>query len=427
GNIWRFPCEAGSNGGGAFIIIYILCVLVVCIPLMVAEFVAGRSTHKNVLGAVKQLSHNKYFSWLPYMCIFASIIVIGFYSVVCGWIVEYLIQSVTGGMSGHAVGDYGPMFQSFVENPYRSVLWTVLFLIANYLVLIGGVKKGIERVSRIMMPLLFIILIVFCINSLMMPEVRKGLDFMFRPDFDHITPGMVLGAMGQAFFSLSLGLSCMLTYGSYFTDDAPLTRRAVVIALLDTLVAILAGVMIFPAVFSYGMQAEAGPTLVFQTFPAIFSQMPGGPIWAFLFFLLLFFAAITSTISMSEVSIAFFVEERKMKRPVATVFFTVLAIVIGAVCALSFGVLNHLKVAGLTIFELCDYICSNIFMPIGGIAFAVFVGWYLDRKLVLDQLTNGGTLRSPMAKPLLTCLRFVAPTVILLIFLYGIGVFNALL
>ena len=425
GNIWRFPYEAGQHGGAAFIAIYLLCVVIMGVPVIVAEFVIGRHTHKNVCGALRQLSPGGKSHWFSAVCITASILIISFYSVVCGWIVEYLIQAISGKLI--SAQDHNAEFEQFVANPYRSVLWTVLFLIANFLVLRRGLKKGIERVANVMMPLLFVLLMVFCVNSLLQPGAEKGLKFLFSPDFSAITPHVAIGAMGQAFFSLSLGLSCLLTYASYFKDSDSLVKNATVVAILDTLVAVLAGIMIFPIVFSYGMTPEAGPKLIFEVLPSIFQQMPGGYVLSILFFFLLFMASITSTISMSEISIAYFGEELRMSRSNASLLNTALAVVLGALCALSFGVLSEFKIFGMTLFELFDYVSSNVLLPLGGIFFSVLMGWVIDRRLVEDELSNHGKLKVKMARPIIFCLKYVAPISIVLVFLYGLGAFNWLL
>ncbi|MCQ2289223.1 MAG: sodium-dependent transporter [Muribaculaceae bacterium] len=424
GNIWRFPYETGVHGGAAFIFIYLLCVLVMGIPVIVAEFVVGRRTHKNVCGALREMAPGRKFHWFSAVCIVASILIISFYSVVCGWILEYLFQAISGGLAG--TSDYSKLFGDFVSSPYRGVMWTVLFLFANYLVLKRGLKRGIERMANVMMPLLFVLLVVFCVNSLMQPGAIEGIKFMFSPDFSAITPHVAIGAMGQAFFSLSLGLSCLLTYSSYFKDSDSLVKNAVSVALLDTMVAVLAGVMIFPAVFSYGMTPEAGPKLIFEVLPAIFGQMPGGYVLAILFFFLLFMASITSTISMSEISIAYFSEELKLNRNKASLLNTVIAMVLGTLCALSFGVMSDFKIFGMTLFDLFDYMSSNILLPLGGIFFSVLVGWVVDKKIVADELSNHGKLKVGVLKPLRFCLRYVAPFTIVLVFLYGLGVFEFL-
>lgn len=422
GNIWRFPYEAGQHGGGAFLIIYLLCVCLLGIPVMIAEFVIGRSTHSNALNALQKLRPGSRMSMVSYVGIVASLMILSFYSVVAGWIMEYLYQAITGGLSGHTAEEYAALFGTFTVNPWRSVMWTLLFLSINFMVLRRGVEKGIERLSNVLMPVLFVILVVFCVNSLMMPRATEGLNFLFNPDFSALTPKVMLGALGQAFFSLSLGLTCLLTYASYFSDRTPLVRSATVVAVLDTLVAILSGIIIFPAVFSFGMEPAAGPKLVFQILPEIFQQLPGGYLWSVAFFLLLFFASITSTISMSEISITYFVEAHKMSRNRATGLNTAIAAAFGTLCALSFGVLSEWTVAGMTLFELFDYVSSNVLLPVGGVMLSVFVGWMADRKVVEEQLTDYGARRITLLLPIRFCIRYVAPVCITLIFLYGIGV-----
>lgn len=423
GNIWRFPYEAGAHGGGAFISIYILCVLFLGIPVMIAEFIIGRSTHKNANSAINTLVPGSKFRYVSYVGICASVMILSFYSVVAGWIVEYLFQSIIGNMTGHTAQEYSNMFNSLAGNPYRSLFWTYLFLGANFLILRKGIQKGIERISNILMPVLFVLLLVFCINSLTLPNAKEGLKFLFSPDFSQVSPNMVIGAMGQAFFSLSLGLTCLLTYASYFNDKTPLVKSATIIAILDTCVAILAGVIIFPAVFSFGAEPTAGPKLVFEVLPNIFQQMPGGYLWAVAFFVLLFFASITSTISMSEIFITFCTEEHNMSRKKATRLNTVITLALGTLCALSFNVLSDIKLFDKNIFDLFDYVSSNILLPAGGFILAVFVGWIMDKKIVKEQLSNHGELNVRTMKPIIFCIRYVAPIAIALIFLYVTGLF----
>ena len=428
GNIWRFPYEAGKNGGGAFLLIYIGCVLLVGIPVVVSEFIIGRGTHKNVAGALKQLAPGTKWHWMSYMGILASLMILSFYSVVCGWIIEYLFQAVSGNLSGHSAQDYTNMFNAFVANPWRTVMWTVLFLCINFFVLRRGIKKGIEKVANFMMPVLFVILLVFIAYALTLPGATKGLKFLFFPDFSHLSPKVAIGAMGQAFFSLSVGLSCLLTYASYFKDSDSLAKNATIVAVLDTLVAILSGMMIFPVVFSFGMQPEAGPKLVFEILPNIFQQLPCAYLWSVMFFLLLFFASITSTISMSEISITFMVEEHQLSRKNATLLNTGIGIAFGTLCALSFSVLSDFTIFGKTLFDLFDFVSSNILLPLGGVFFAWFVGWYVDKKFVDNELTNhGATKVSIWRRPLFFCIRYFAPIAIIIIFLYGLGLFDAFL
>lgn len=414
GNIWRFPYEAGIHGGGAFLLIYIVCVFLIGVPVMTAEFAIGRGTHSNALRAFGKLTPGNPCRVVAYAGIIASMMILSFYSVVAGWIMEYLWQSIVSLFSHNGV--YTGHFAGLMASPWRMVLWTLVFLAINFMVLTRGIEKGIERVSNIFMPVLFFILVVFCINSLSLPGAAKGLDFLFLPDFSQITPSVVIGAMGQAFFSLSLGLTCLMTYASYFADETPLVRSASITAVLDTLVALLAGVLIFPAVFSYGMEPTAGPQLVFETLPAVFERMPGGQIWSVAFFVLLFVASLTSTISMSEISITYFVEEHKMGRRQATATNIGIAAVFGTLCALSFGPLSHVTVLGMSLFNLFDYVSSNILLPLGGIIISVYAGWVVDRKFISGQLST-----HPLVERWLrVCMRYVAPAAIMVIFIYGL-------
>ena len=422
GNIWRFPYEAGVNGGGAFILVYIACIIVMGIPVILSEFIIGRSTHSNMKAALKKLSPSKKYYLFTYLCILGSFVVIGFYSVVCGWIIEYLYQAAKGGLMNHTPEEYNAMFTGLIANPWRCVGWTVLFLILNFIVMSRGIEKGIERVASIMMPLLFLILIIFCINSLLLPGAREGLSFLFYPDFSQLTMRGVLDAFGQAFLSLSIGISCLVTYSSYFKDDTSLAKDATTVAVLDTLVAILSGVMIFPAVFSFGVEPTAGPRLIFEVLPGIFQQMTGGYIWALLFFLLVFFASLTSTISLSEIPITFLIEEHKMSRGRAIAWTALFTFALAVLAALSFNVLDDIKLWGKNIFDMMDYAASNIFMLLGGLFTAVYVGWILDRKVIHDQMTNGGRLKGAMEPFLIFCLRYVAPVSIIFIFLYLTGI-----
>ena len=373
--------------------------------------------------ALRRLSPGKKYYLFTYLCILGSFVVIGFYSVVCGWIIEYLYQAAIGQLSGHTPQEYNEMFSSLVANPWRCVGWTILFLILNFFVMSRGVEKGIERVARVMMPLLFVILAIFCINSLLMPGASKGLKFLFYPNFSALTMRGVLDAFGQAFLSLSIGISCLVTYSSYFKDDTSLAKDAITVASLDTLVAILSGVMIFPAVFSFGVEPTAGPRLIFEVLPGIFQQMTGGYFWALLFFLLVFFASLTSTISLSEIPITFLIEERNLTRNRAINWAALVTFVLATLAALSFNVLDDIKLWGKNIFDMMDYAASNIFMLLGGLFTAVYVGWILDRKVVHNQLTNNGRLKARFVEPyLIFCLRYVAPVSIFFIFLYLTGI-----
>jgi len=402
-------------------ICYLAFVFLIGVPVLCAEFIMGRGTRSNIFGAYRKMRPGHNWHLAGYIGILASILILSFYSVVAGWTIEYCLSSLFGQLnfSNTEIG-HGQFVR--LTTGWRPVVWTVVFLACNFFILIGGVTKGIERASNILMPLLFIILIAFCINSFTLPGFQEGVTFLFRPDFSKITPSVLLGALGQAFFSLSLGLGCMMTYASYFSSDNRLGKTAVTTAVLDSMVAILAGVIIFPAVFSFGISPEAGPTLVFEVLPYIFNQLPGGAIWSTLFFLLLFLASLTSTVSMSEISITYFCEENRWSRKKSTVVSSLIGLAGGLLCALSFGPLSDFTVCGMTFFSLFDHLSSNVCLPIGGMILSIFTGWHIDRKFVKDQLTDFGKYRFPLLRPLVFFLRWICPSAIFLIFLNSIGI-----
>lgn len=421
GNIWRFPYEAGEHGGGAFVLCYVGFVLLIGVPVLYSEFFIGNVTGSNVFGAYRKLAPRGKWQIAGYLGIAASLMILSFYSVVAAWTLEYCVASAFGQLDFS--GAEQVQFESLTTG-WRPVVWTVIFLVVNTLILLRGVTKGIERASNIMMPLLFVLLVAFCINSVTLPGFKEGVTFLFHPDFSAITPGVLLGAMGQAFFSLSLGLGCMMTYASYFKKGTNLGKTAISTALLDTAVAVLAGVIIFPAVFSYGISPQAGPTLVFEVLPAIFTQLPGGYVWSTLFFLLLFLASLTSTMSMSEISISFFCDEKGMSRRRATLLSSAIALAGGLLCALSFGPLSHFTIAGMTLFNLFDYVASNVFLPVGGFVVAVFTGWVVNRQYLSQHFSIYGSKGPMLMNVLLLFLRWVCPAAIFIIFLNSIGLLN---
>lgn len=423
GNIWRFPYEAGVHGGGAFLIIDLFFIFIIGVPVVCAEFIIGRHTGSNIRGAFRALAPGKPWGLVSYIGLAASVLILSFYSVVAGWTMHYTVKSAGGFTARMTADELHAQFDTFASSDVLPVVWTLVFLAVNYFILSRGVQKGIERMSNILMPMLFVILLLFTVNSLTMPGAADGVRFLFMPDLSEITPSVVLGAMGQAFFSLSLGLGCLITYSSYFKRDTPLLRTSLITAGLDTLVAILAGIIIFPAVFTFGQEPAAGPKLVFEVLPSIFANMSGGAVWSTLFFLLLFLASLTSTISMAEITIAYFEEEFGMSRKAATALSIGIAMMLGSLCALSFGSLGGLKIFGMTLFDLFDYTSSNILLPVGGMIISVFVGWVLDRSVVRGELsTGGGRITATGVRCVVFCLRWLAPVCIGLVFLYGLGI-----
>ena len=422
GNIWRFPYVAGENGGGAFLLIYILSVLLLGVPIMLSEFAIGRNTHRNAVGAYRTLSSR--WSILGYNSILAPLLIMGFYLVVSGWTLEYMIHSLTGEFTRISTPEaYESLFNAFTQNPWKPLLYTVVFTLLTHGVIALGVQKGIERSARIMMPLLLLILVVLAVHSILLPGGTEGVKFLFAPDFSKVTPSTVLVALGQAFFSLSIGIGTVVTYASYFKPDTNLRHTALNVTILDTLVAVLAGVVIFPAVFSVGIEPSSGPSLVFITLPGIFNSMPLSMVWSSVFFLLLVVAALTSTISLHEVITAYMHEEWHMSRRVAAWSTTGACMALAAVASLSLGVLKGWNIFGLTIFDSLDYLTANILLPAGGFFTCIFVGWRLDRKILKAEISNNGTLKFRIYGVFIFLVRYVCPAVLLLIFLDNLGLF----
>lgn len=420
GNIWRFPYEVGANGGGAFCLLYLIFVFFVGLPVICGEFILGKRSRSGIRGAFEKLHKSRFWGSVGYISILAALLIMGFYSVVASWTMEYIVQSVEGFSGLSSPEDFHNRFELLTATPVRPVIWTSIFLLINYLILIRGVEKGIEKVSNVMMPLLFILLIAFSVNSLLLPGAGEGLRFLFHPDFSKLTGEVVLRALGQAFFSLSLGMGCLVTYSSYFKPETPLMRTGISIAVLDTFVAVMAGVMIFPAVFTYGQEPAAGPRLVFEVLPMVFSNMPSGSLWSLVFFVLLFLAALTSIISVSEIIIAYFMDDFKMSRFKACTVHFVVCLAFGVMCALSFSSLSGFKIFGFNMFDLFDYVSSNILMSLGGMLLSIFVGWVIKRSIVKEELLAGTSRRGVyrvLATVMAFCLRYVAPVAIAIVML----------
>lgn len=431
GNIWRFPIMTGQNGGAAFILVYIACVIFMGLPIMLSEFMIGRHTQANTARAYQILAPGTPWRWVGRLGVFTGFIILGYYCVVAGWTVQYAGLALFNKFEGHTATDYPQMFQDFVSNPWLTALWTVFFVLLTHVIVVRGVTKGIERWSKVLMPALFAVVIILAVCAVMLPGAGRGLDFLLRPDFSKINGTVVLNAMGQAFFSLSLGMGCLCTYASYFDRKTSLAHVAVQVVTIDTVVALLAGFIIFPAASSanYSLQPEdIGPSLIFITLPNVFQQAFGGlPIVAYIFSVLFYFllivASLTSTISMHEVVTSYMSEEFNMSRKKAAVFETLCSAVLGVISALSFSVLAGFKLFDKNIFDCFDYLASNICLPLGGMFIALFTGWYLDKQLFRDELTNGGERRAPYFKALIFVLRYVVPILIFFLFLNLVGLF----
>ena len=427
GNIWRFPFEAGDHGGAAFILIYIGCVLFFGIPIMIAEFSIGRHSRANTARAYQKLAPNTHWRWVGRMGVLTGFLILGYYSVVAGWTLEFIMEAATNSFAGKSASQFIDSFNGFVENPWRPVIWMAVFLVATHLIVVKGVEKGIERSSKIMMPMLFILLIILAVCAVLLPGAGRGLEFLLRPDFSKVDGNVLLGAMGQAFFSLSLGMGCLCTYASYFRKDTNLTKTAANVAGIDTLVAVLSGFIIFPAAFAVGISPDAGPSLLFITLPNVFQQAFGNvPLLAILlsvmFYVLLALAALTSTISLHEVVTAYLHEEFNMSRNKAARLVTVGCILIGAVCSVSIGAGEQFHLLGMTLFDLFDYVTAKIMLPLGGFFISIFMGWYLDKKIVWEEISNKGTLKVPVYRLYIFLLKFVAPIGIALIFINELGI-----
>lgn len=424
GNIWRFPYMLGANGGAAFLLIYLICVVLLGLPVMISEFYIGKHTHRNAVGAFKEMAPGTKWSLIGYNGVIAAFLILGFYAVVSGWTIEYIIQAFSGTLHGKDAASFQADFEMFSSSTVRPIIWTIAFILLTHVIIISGVKDGIERASKVMMPALFLILIVLCIRSVTLPGAEKGLEFFFNPDFSKITSSVVLSAMGQTFFSLSIGMGCLITYASYFNKTTNIQNTALQVTALDTLVSVLAGVMIFPAVFCFGITPTAGPELVFITLPNVFEQLPLGWLWSVVFFILLALAALTSTISLHEVATAYTHEEFKISRTKAAWLVSAGVMVLGIVSSLSFGVLKDFTIGGLTFFSLLDYVTAKIMLPLGGMFICIYVGYRVDRKILKAELTNEGTLPFYFFNTYVFFMKYIAPIAIAMIFLNELGLIN---
>ena len=421
GNVWRFPYMLGNNGGGAFLTIYVVFVILIGIPLMMSEFVIGRRSQSNVVGAYRKLG-GRHKGWvsLGILGIVAALLIYAFYSVVAGWTLNYIVLSSSGQTSGLLPHEVAQTFADFSQGSLWPLVYQFIFLVLTALVVTMGVQKGIEKVSKVLMPVLFILLLVMCVRSLTLSGASQGLEFLFKPDFSKMTGKGVLEALGQSFFSLSLGMGAMVTYGSYIRKEDKLLKTSTWIAVCDSLVAILAGIVIFPAVFAFGMDPASGPELVYIVLPNVFNSMPMGNVFAIVFFVLLGIAALTSTISLLEILVAFAVEELHWKRGVASVVASITVFAIGAFCALSFGPLKEATIFGKTVFDLFDMLTASYIMPIGALLMVIFLGWFYPKAEVRDEITNGGTLKARLFGAYYFLIRYIAPVALIIIIIYGI-------
>lgn len=420
GNIWRFPYITGKYGGAAFLIIYLICVGAIGIPVMLAEFIIGREGKKSAIGSFKEIDPNSKWYLSGVLGVLAGFLILSFYSVIAGWTLEYLIKAITNQFSGKNVAEISNMFSEFISHPVRPIMWQVIVLAFTAYIVGNGIEKGIEKYSSILIPGLIIIIIILDIRAITLPGSVKGLSFLFKPDFSKVNGKVILAALGHSFFSLSLGAGTMITYGSYIKEKENLGRTTVNIALADTLIAILAGITIFPVVFAFGIAPDSGPGLVFITLPNVFPRLPGGYFFAILFFLLLTLAAITSTISMLEPVVAYTIDKFNIKRKKATIISVALVLVIGIFASLSNGPMSDTLIFGRTFLDFLDYITANYLMTIGSLISILFVGWKLDRNTIEKQLTNNGSIKDSYVGVYNFMAKFITPILIIIVFIAGI-------
>lgn len=422
GNVWRFPAEAQANGGAAFLIVYIACVFLLGVPVMVSEFALGRAGRSDAVGAFKNLGAARPWWGVGVLAVCASYLILCFYMVVAGWTFEYLWGSVGGALyefdtSASLETTFTQKMQQMIGGSYRPLVATYITILINIGVLVVGVQKGIERLSNVLMPVLFLVLVVMCCVAMSLDKAAEGLSYFLNPDFSKITPAVVLNALGQAFFSLSLGMGILITYSSYFPNSTKLTKTAVTVSLLDLLVAVMMGFIIFPAITTFGLQDAnlEGTTLVFVTLPEVFNMMPATRLWSSLFFLLLAVAAVTSTISIAEVTVAFVSDRFKTSRFKACLITLLPLFVFSTVCSLSLGVWSGFTVAGMNIFNFLDSVSTNILLPVVSIGVCVYIGWFAPESILRDEISNYGNASRHPDRIIRFIVRYLAPALIALV------------
>lgn len=434
GNIWRFPIETGENGGAAFIVVYIISIMVLGLPIMISEFLIGRYTHSNTAGAYRIMSNGSPWKWVGRLGVFCGWFIMCYYIVVGAWTLYYAFLAATNSFAGIDGKGYVNVFDTFVHDPLTPSIALLCFVACVHVVVVRGVQSGIEKSAKMLMPALFIITVILAVCSVSLPGASKGVEFLLKPDWSKVDSHVILQAMGQAFYSLSLGMGCLCTYASYFDKSTPLAKSAVNVSIIDTVIAVMAGFIIFPSVFNIGMSPEdvgVGASLTFISLPNVFQQAFGnGSLLAVavstMFYLLLFVAALTSAISLHEVATAYVSEEFHCSRKKAATIVTSSILVLGMLCSLSFGPLDGVRILGYNIFEMFDSLSGLILLPVSGLLISIFAGWVIDKQLYRDELTNGGDLKARYFRLLRFCLRYVAPAAIGVIFLDQLGVFNFL-
>ncbi len=420
GNIWKFPYITGQYGGSAFIIVYLICIALIGLPVLLAEIMIGRRTKKDAIGAFQELAPGKPWFITGIFGVAAAFVILSFYGVVAGWTLAYTAKAINGDLLGLTAEDLGNQFGAFISTPLSPVIWQLFFMVLVISIVVGGVSKGIEKWNRVLMPTLAILMVILAIRSVTLNGAGSGIEFLFSPDFSALTATAVIVALGHAFFSLSLGMGTMITYGSYVPTKENLPKAAFGISIADTVIALLAGLAIFPAVFAFGMDPAAGPGLVFITFPAVFAQLPAGQFFLILFFALLVIAALTSAISLLEVPVAYFMRKFSWTRKKATWTIGSIIFFFGIPSSLSMGPWSGFTIFGLGFFDAMDFLGSNILLPLGGLFIALFAGWVMGTKEALQAADLGEG--SGLGKAWIVVLRVVAPILILLVLLNVTGI-----
>ena len=422
GNIWRFPYITGQGGGAAFIIVYLIFIIFIGMSCLLTEFLIGRKARSDAIGSFLKLAPGKPWVIGGWIVVITVILIFSFYVVIFGWTLDYLVKSVMNSFADKTTTEIGQIFVSSTSAVYTPIIYTFIGLGVTAFIVLKGVVNGIEKCSKVLMPLLFLLLIVLLVRALTLPGAGKGLVFLLKPDFSKITGNVILMALGQAFFTLSLGAGSMITYGSYIQKKERMGSAVIQICCINCSISLLAGFVIFPAAFSFGINPGEGPGLAFVTLPTIFQHMHGGYFFSIIFFLLMAIAALTTTISMLEPLVACLREQIRLTRKQSTAIAVTLVAILSIPCSLSFGIMSGVKLGGNTFFDICNNLTANYGMPIGSLIFAVFVGWFLGRKKVRDELSNKGVLPVRYFPYYLFVIRFIVPIAIIIIFLTGIGV-----
>ncbi|SET42400.1 neurotransmitter:Na+ symporter, NSS family [Natronincola peptidivorans] len=419
GNLWRFPYTAGQNGGGAFVLVYFAILILVGFTLMLGELVIGRHTQLNAVGAYRKIRKN--WGWVGGIGVLASFLILSFYSVIGGWVINYVIKSITGAFTTGDV-NMGELFVSFISSPGEPILYHAIFTLLTLGIVMGGISGGIEKYSKILMPSLFVMMILIMLRSVTLPGASEGILFFLRPDFSMITGEVMLAALGQVFFSLSLGMGVIITYGSYLSKAENIPQNSFIIPLVDTGIALLAGLAILPAVFALGFSPDEGPALLFIILPAVFAEMPLGSFFALLFFLLVLFAALTSSISLLEASVSYVVDEFHLGRTQTALLLGFIVFLLGIPSSLSQGIWGNLTfIRGLDFLDSIDFIASNIMLPLSGLFLCIFIGWIWGVDMAVEEATNHGRISFKLAPFWGFLIKWVAPIAILVVFIRGLA------